>query len=476
MRFIALGAIVGRSWKSWLLAIAIAAAGLLANEARLKRLDFSTQDQATYLSLAGDLYLTGRFTDGVFGSPAARAAKAPGLFLAPLFPALAAGVASIDPKLRALIVCAASRSRQSPQNCPFDLGLLLPIQLAAAAATLLVIWRTALAVTRSDRTAWMALLIASFGTPLLCEYAHLGETENLTFLFFAGFSLALLKTVEGGGWRAAMACAACLGLAVLTRPAFLYLGLALAVACAGAIWAKAGRTHAQRAKPWRNLAIACLTFGLVLGPWMARNALVFGTPAITRNYGGFILTQRLAYDAMTPKEFAVGWIRYFPTFGHFLAERLFPAEDSRRLEGYEPDSFYSIGNAEADPLFLEASSESADHQVGSLLRTRVLPHPGKFILVTLLLAWRGYWIGNQFGLVCGSCLIWQLCRIHDEAWRRLALVSAPALVMVFFHAAVSVSETRYNIILLPAMAIAAAQVCARLFRPRPHARAELAAS
>lgn len=454
------------AWKRWLLAIVIATAGLLANDLRLKRIDFSYQDQATYLSLAGDLLQRGRFTDGVFGSPAARADKAPGMFLAPLFPALAAGVAALDPTLRTTVACAAARARTSPPDCPADLGLLLPLQMAIAAATLLLVWRSAAAVTRSETVAWVALLIASFGTPLLSEYAHLGETENLTFLFFAAFSLALLKAVERGGWVIGAIGGACLGLAVLTRPAFLYLGIAVAAACAIAILLEARKRSDLQRHRWRDLAAASLIFGLVLAPWIARNALVFGTPAITANYGGFIFTQRIAYDAMTPKEYAVGWVRYFPTFGNFLAHLFFPPEASRRLDDYEPDSFYSTGNAEADPLFLEASAPSPDHQVGPLLRDRVLPDLGKFTLVTLLLAWRGFWIGNQFGLICGSCLIWRLSRIHDPAWPPLAILSAPPLFMLLFQAAVSVSVSRYNIILLPVMAIAAAQVCVDLWQSR----------
>ncbi|MGH7036485.1 MAG: hypothetical protein ACREFL_22390, partial [Stellaceae bacterium] len=142
-----------------------------------------------------------------------------------------------------------------------------------------------------------------------------------------------------------------------------------------------------------------------------------------------------------------------PDFGHSWAKALFSPGAFRRLSYDAPDAFYVIGarDAAAAPL------GQAGPSILSLVRADILPHIGSYVAVTILLAWRGLWIGRYFSVVTVPLLFWKLCRVRDAAWMALMIVAMPPVFMLLLNAAVSVSAARYNIILEPVMAIAAGQ-------------------
>ncbi len=429
----------------------------------VKRNVIAGSDQALYLSIASDLATTGRFTNGLMDGH--RPPERPsGMFYPPAYPWLVSLVARVDPRLAATARCVADPAGGPIAACPVDLGLLVPVQIALAAGTLLLVWLSAWVVSRSEPVAWAALALAAFGCYEYAAFAHRALTEALTCPLLAGFSLCLLLAVQSKSPLAAVGAGMLLGLASLTRPGYLYLAYAIAAMVAGAALFLLLPAARRRLRRWIGLgALLSAATALVVTPWMIRNAAALGIVDLTSGYGGFSLAQRVAYDAMTSEEFLAAWIYWLPDFGHSLARALFAPDAYRRLGWDEsPATYYSIGNAVIAPATLAAAGSPAA-QVSYIVHTMILPHLPKFILVTIVLAWRGLWFGKYFSLLAFPMFVGataaQLCRRRLD----LAVLAAPSLFMLFFQAAVSVSTARYNVSFIPAFSIAAALCLVALF-------------
>lgn len=429
-----------------LLVLAVAAAGLWVSGHFAKRLPVAVSDQVRYLSIGYDLATSGRFTDGSLDAQHRDSTHRPsGMFVAPLYPALLAAVMRIDPRLLATARCAAVTG-EAAAGCPRDLGLLIPLQFAMAAATLLLLWMSAEAVSGSRLGAWIALVAAAFGCYEYPQHARVAMTETLTCLLFAAFSLALLLSVQRKSLRAAAVAGVLIGLTSLTRPGFLYLAWAITGLVVLSALLLLRRAWREQLRPVViGGAVLCACCAATVAPWVARNAWTFGIANITHGYGRSSLVQRLAYDAMRLDEYGAGWVYFLPDFGDSLSKAFLPPESYRRLGWDTPDSFYQVGNRD-DAL----ESVQAGHDgVGGLILHRVLPDLPKFAAVTVLLAWRGLWIGKYFSVIAFPLFVVTLVRTWPERRWGLLVLSLPALFMLLFHGAVSVSVRRYNLDLIP---------------------------
>jgi hypothetical protein len=444
----------GAGWRMrGLPAVLIAVAGLSLQSLKVKPVS-PTGDQPLYLSIAYELAISGQYTDGTRAVRRSDGSAEAGSMIAPLYPALLAGLMRIDPVLAATAQCVVAPG-SNPAACPSRLGLLVPLQAGMVVATLLLVWLSALRLHADPRVAWAALILAALSCQDYAYLVHAALTDVLSCLLFAAFCLGLLITVQTRSVRAAIAAGALLGFAALTRPAFLYVAYAFIpvwlMVVADAIWR---RGHWQSCLRCGFASLAGVA--LIVTPWILRNAVLLGTADLTRGYGGYILAQRVAYDAMTLREYLVGWIYWLPDFGDSLAKSLFSPELYRRL-GWEEsaDTFYAYGNRVLAPETLAAAGEPSRH-VGYLVRHYILAEPGRYIAVTLLLAWRGLWVGKYFALVTAPLLLARL--IADIRRRQLDLLvfAAPPVFMLFFNAAVSVSIPRYNLVLIPSLSVAAA--------------------
>ena len=235
----------------------------------------------------------------------------------------------------------------------------------------------------------------------------------------------------------------------LTRPAFLYLFL---VTGAVALIAAAMRRHRRGA-----LAAAAFLFAgvVVIAPWVVRNAVVMHDVALTAGYGPHVLNERIAFDQMSWHEYGLSFLCWLPD-GNGMGSLLFGHDACRRFQlDLGPDTFYGVGNGALMQQSLAASGGWA-HMTGYLLRSYILPHPVKHALVTLSLALRGLWLSHYWGFVLAPiCLV-----ITVKAWRRRDLpflaISLPAWFMLLFAAAISVNQTRYNLMLILPFAVSGA--------------------
>ncbi|MBX9607477.1 MAG: hypothetical protein K2Y51_14730 [Gammaproteobacteria bacterium] len=384
---------------------------------------------------------------GVYGEfRGAGRAPTPAMEILPVYPLFLAGLARADTALGDSLRCALT-PRADVAACPRHYQTLVRAQTALLALAAWLVWLCAWTWTNRARVAWLALGV-TLPAGVLPEFAPVALTENLTLplggLFCLGLALALKRARP---WRGALVMGLALGLLALTRPSFWYLLLAMA-ACAALLapWSRWRRAA-------RVLAMSAGLGALLVTPWLARNLLVFDTLAMSGGpYGGRTLMQRAAYNDMRWDEFGAAFLFWLPDFGDSLARMLLPARSYERL-GWEQDSFYQ---ASVRRVRAALRARPAAVELDRVLREEVLARPVAHARATVALAWRGLFIGKNWGLVAWLCALFVTLR---EARRRdwtLPLFFAPALFLCLFQAAVSVSIPRYNLLLLTPLALALA--------------------
>jgi 4-amino-4-deoxy-L-arabinose transferase-like glycosyltransferase len=443
----------------WTIAILVILAVLGALWPRAKTQPLNVFDQAFYIGIAHDLRLSGTFTNGFTYEPNRVDQPAtPGMRFTPLYPALVAAAAAIDPRFNRGMACLVQGRGQNP-TCPRGATVIRTTQFLMLALFYLLVWWMARRVLDRERTAWIALGIALLTAPDMLNYVNYVMTE-ITALTLA--TAATAAAVQGitrprRQLRWCILAGVLAGLAALTRPAFLYLfvisgGVALAAAM-------------TRRRSGILPAAFLLAGALVIAPWIARNAMVMGDPALTAGYGPHVLNERIAFDQMTWHEYGLSFLCWLPD-GNGMGSLLFGPGTCHRFQlDLSPDTFYGIGNGALMRQSLAASGGWA-HMTGYLLRTYILPHPIKHALVTLSLALRGLWLSHYWGFVLAPlCLV-----VTVKAWARRDLpflaISLPAWFMLLFSAAISVNQTRYNLLLILPFALSGAVAAEALIRAR----------
>ena len=440
----------GTAWKwarppAWVLA---ALAILIAQGAlwpRAKVQPLSVFDQPFYLGIAYDLRHHGRFTNGyVFDDSQPRP---PGMRFAPLYPALLAVAAALDPGFARATDCQV-RGRGQDTACTHDAGLVRWVQFGMLALIYWLIWRVARRVTGSARGGAWALALALATAPELLGYVDYAMTEITALAFATAATAAAVRALDDARpalWMAASGVL--LGLAALTRPAFLDLFAVCAVAGLAITAVRGG------VRPALAFALAGVA---TVAPWIMRNVLVMHDAALTAGYGPQVLVQRIAFDQMSWAEWRLSLLCWLPD-GNGLGNLLVGHGACTRFQWSDsPDTFYAIGNGPFMARSLVAAG-GWPHMLGYLIRADLLAEPVKHAAVTLSLALRGAWISHYWGLllmpVCAAAT-WTALRGRDAAF---LVASLPAWFMLLFTAAVSVNQTRYNLMLILPFALAGAR-------------------
>ena len=502
-------------------ALLLVLATLAAVQPGLRVQPLGVFDQPFYLGIAQDLRDTGRFTDGyMFGEPLPDGIRPPGMRFAPLYPALLAAAARLDPVLARSMACEV-RSRGRDLTCPRAAPSMRLLQFAMLAGVLMLIWQMGSAASGSCRVAWLALLAALPTAGMLAATADYLMTETTCLLASTAATAAALRALRAGAssrdtaalrWWAATGLL--LGLAVLTRPAFLYLAYAIVAAgLALAIWrglaVRPNRSTTLTAPPMasglrqarisaRSGAVRALLATLVLTagtaapvlPWIARNATMLGRPTLTYGYDSHTLVQRISFDSMTWREYGLAYLCWLPD-GNGLG-RLLDGPGTCDRFGWDdrPDTFYSIGMG---PLMQQTLAEAGgwDHHLHFLLTHYIAREPLWHAAVTIPLALRGAWVDHYWGLVLGPCCLWLTLAALRRLWRErlwrerhhvalppsgrtaasLLVLALPAWFMLAFNAAVAVNQVRYNLMLIPAYALSAGLLAERALRRLDRARA-----
>ena len=441
-----------------LAAFAVLAAAILGRpEKRLN--DF---DQSFYLTIAYDMTRHGVFSGGVFDqADSTRAAPPPGMFFVPGYPALVAAAMWLDPRFDRAVAChvLANEGHRSLEGCEFYAR---PIHLAHAA----LLAGAALAIAASAQ-----LLFGGFGVFLLAgtlatagfaaeaDLFSFVMTESLGVALFSFAALALVRTLRTGRGRDAALTGALLGLLILSRPSFQALlvlyPLALAI---GLRWLAPPR------RPAAVILAAVVAFlvgaAVVVGPWVARNAVVIGKAGLSAEYGSAAIIERLAYNDMTLREGLLAGPYCLPGVGPALVSRLAGPDAMARFEWDHPGSFFQTGRASRDALV--KANTRLDPVMGEVLRAEYEKHGLRHLLTTIPLAWCGLWVAQWWGLLLVPVFLAACCLAFRRAPLFLAY-AVPALAMVGLHAAVANHYPRYNLMLIGPVAAGTAWLLTMLW-------------
>jgi 4-amino-4-deoxy-L-arabinose transferase-like glycosyltransferase len=413
--------------------------------------DFSVFDQPFYLGIAHDIADSGRFTDGImFSHPAADGQRPPGMRFAPLYPTLLAAASGIDPVFRQGMDCLVAHGGKVP-GCSDGAPSVRWLQFFELAAVYWLIWWMADAGC-GPAVGWLSLLVACGSAPLLLRSVNYLMTEMTCLLLTTAAMAAAVKALRGGPriyWSGASGVM--LGLAALTRPAFLYLIPACVLG---------GLVLGRRRAIWAVVAMGGAA-ALVLAPWILRNEMVLGRASLTFGYDSHTLVQRIAFDTMTWREYGLSFVCWLPD-GNEIGRALAGAGACDRFGWDEhPNSFYVLGLRHMLYETLAASG-GYEHHLSYLLHAYIFRMPLKHFMVSIPLALRGAYISHWWGFVLLiACLVWTLRsfrqpRLGEIRYDHLVyLVTVlPAFFMLAFNAGVAVNQVRYNLMLIPTYSIA----------------------
>ena len=436
-------------------AVIVLSLGVLWRAAPIQ--DLHRFDQGFYLGIAYDLRHSGRFTDGyIYATPGPDGLRPPGMRFAPLYPAVLAVAASLDPALEKGMACVAEQPTDAV--CPRGAPLVRTVQFGLLCGFYLLVWVIGRTASGSDRVGWMTLLLGLFAAPALIGGVNYLMTENLTLFLTTGSLAAGVAATRGarpGAWL--VLSGALLGFAALTRPAFEYLFLA-----AAAVGLCLAVRHAARGRGWASLLGFAIGGGAVMLPWILRNALVLGRPALSFGYASEVLVQRIAFNAMSWGEYGRSFVCWLPD-GSGMGSLIWGPGACGRFQ-LEPraDTFYWIGNTTLLDSTLVAAGGLA-HHLGYLIHTYIVPHLGWHILVSIPLAIRGISINHYWGFVltfvCAAAT-WRALRAGDQ---RFLIVALPGWFMLAFHALCAVNQVRYNLMLVVPYALAGGMLLDRVW-------------
>jgi hypothetical protein len=413
-----------------------------------KILPLSSFDQPFYLGIAQDLIQTGRFTNGfMFDKVAPGTVRAPGMRFAPLYPAILAAAAWADPGMRDGMACVVATDDKET-TCRDSARVMRGLQFGELAGFYLLVWAMGRMVGGGRGVAWLSLALALVAAPLLLRSVTTLMTEMTCLVLMAG--------AAASGMAAATRCArvpwavlagVLVGLTALTRPGFLYVLPAVAVG--GAVAATAHRKGGWAVAAFFAAGLA------TIAPWIGRNLLMFGRPALTFGYDSHTLVQRIAFDTMDWREYGLAYLCWLPDGTSLGRTWIGPGACDRFGWDNVPNSFYSLGLRHMLDESLAAAG-GYEHHMGYLLHHYIFRMPVWHMAVSVPLALRGAYVAHWWGFVLlVPCLLWTWVALRRGP--ALFLMAAlPAWFMLALNAAVAVNQVRYNLMLVPAYAIAGA--------------------
>jgi hypothetical protein len=405
-------------------------------------------DQGFYLGIAADMTAGHGFTDGpLFGQPGPDGVRPPGMRFAPLYPALLWAAAQVDPPFAQAMACVAAGLGKGPSNCPRDAALVRGVQFALLAGFYWLVWWTSGRVSGSARVRWLAFVISLLTAPFLVRSVNETMTEVVALALVTGAIACCVEAraaARPAGWL--LVAGVLIGATALTKPAFQALYLAGSVA---------GLVLAFRRGLWRPLAAFTLGGAAVMAPWILRNGLTLGHFAISFGYDSHTLVQRVSFNSMTWREWAMSFLCWLPD-GSGMGSQLFGRGVCTKFMWNEsPDTFYMVGMT---TLMQEtvAAAGGWEHHLGYLLREYIIPHAVWHAMVSIPFALRGAWIDHYWGFVLApicAVVTWRAARRGDAA---MLLVTLPGWFMLALHSAVAVNQVRYNLMLVLPFSLAGA--------------------
>ncbi len=370
----------------------------------------------------------------------------PSNVVTPLYPAYLSLILKLDRNLAKDFLCLL-KNKKNTTLCSIDLTRLVWFQVLLAILTFWSIWLIAFELFKSRGIAWVSFFIALFMGRIM-HFANLVLTESLIMCLFSLFSLMLVKFIFEKKTRWLILAISFLSLLILTKPSYNYLYPIIAAIFFSFLLIKPNYTKAK------NFIIVILVYLTFIGPWMIRNYLHFDDMALSSGYGDRVLATRVSYNDMSWKEWAVGFIYWFPDSGDNIAKKIFSKKLYEKLS-FDENSYYSKSR---DVIPTHLNIRSTDERIRYLIKNEIIGDITKHNAVTLVLAWRGMFIAKYWGVLGFICFIILLVKLDKKQRNHLLLISLPAWYMVFFHAFFSLNIARYNLTLTPIYSISIAYI------------------
>lgn len=354
----------------------------------------------------------------------------------PLYPSLIAGAMAVDPDFADSMICHVENRENEQCKKPFKIFYIA--QLMLALAVLFFTFLIARNLSQNRIVPWLAALLI-VGSGVLAEFSSIFMTEIMALPLFCGVLYFCLRFYETKHLRWVILLGISLGLMTLVRPSYMYLFYGFILFFTGYTVFRFSKTSLF------SLLALILLFTVVIAPWSLRNKKHFDSYALTHSeYGEIILTERTNYNQMSWPEVGVAMIYWLPDFGDSLAEKIFPEHLHNKL-GWHDKSYYGQGVHKRITQMTEELG-SRDKIVSHLVKTEVLTP--KHIATTFPLAMRGLYVSKYWGLVGLIAFVLLLIQTIRKKDYRLLIISLPVLYMVDFHAGLSVSIPRYNLVLI----------------------------
>ena len=438
-----------------LMLVAILVTAVTAYRCFVPRAPIPAEDALGYAAVAMNLTEHGVLSERF--NPV-KAAKTEPVAAAPLVIAELSLMVVADEGVRQTFLCALTKPA-SENGCEIRLLGLRVVHFIEIMIFLTALYLIARRISDSELVAVLTLVVALLIDEVF-EFAVLALTEPLFLMLFGLFLLAWLLALDEtqSPWRWALAGLS-LGLVALVKAAFL-LVLVFAPLLLAPFFLKA-RGGA------RSYVTACclLAVGYLMAnsPFYLASFLIHGTPTLAASgYFESTLSHRLGYNLMTLQEWLKGWIYYLPDFGDGLAKALFGKEAVLRL-GWGDDSLYAFGRG----VLHHQYRAMPDAPSGALRVIReLLANPITYLGVSLLLMWRGIFVGKYLGLAGLISLPFTLFMMDSRARWNLIAIALPGFLMAAAHAGLTVSIPRYNLGLIPVYAMSLGWLAARAIEHR----------
>lgn len=439
MNFRTVTRLAGSAWLALLVAAIIVVAQMAKKPPRA-----IYADEFQYLTVSRNLAIHGVFSDRAVSD----AVPPPSSLFTPVAPVLYALLLKADPSLHETVVCQFANAANPSAHCRIHYSLLT----RGVMATLAIIglwgsWPLARSLGLSTVGAWTVLAVVGASGTHAYFAAHF-LTESPLLALFPFFFLLLVRATDPAQRNTGilLALGIILGLLALTRPSAVYQAYAV-------ILMIPLLRHFRGAVPIGRYGLGALllvaaAYTVTILPWMLRNLVSLGQFTMSVGYDTDVLAQRMAYNQMSWDEWWRAWIYWLPDFGDNLAIKLFGEDAVDKLSLVNPAGYHGAGNAPV-PLEHRIQPDGSPATLDYLIVSHLLPDLPKHLAVTLVMAWQGLWAGKYItfvALLLSPLALW--CMAATGMLRAFLVMAAPALLMVGFHAFVSVSLPRYNLPML----------------------------
>jgi hypothetical protein len=357
----------------------------------------------------------------------------------------------VDPRFKRAVVCwvtADARKQDGTRTCERYAVPMLIVHALLLAFGVLAIGRAGELMFGDRRVFWLAGVLATIAVLIESELFSFVMTESVTFGLYALFAWRCVVAWLDLRPRHALIAGIALGALVLNRPSYEVLIVVGPLLIAAMTYRGLG--SARRAMI--GAALFVLGCAIVVGPWVARNAISVGKVGLTERYAAATLIERFAFNDMTAREFAAAFPYCLPGVGERLAAAIFGKGAAHRFLYSEPDSFFNTGRTRRGELATEGGS--VDAVIGDVMRDELRQRWLQHLLTSIPLGWCGAWVGGWLSLLLVPAFVVVLWRTLRRGEWLFSAYAVPGLAMLGLHALVANHYTRYNLDLIGSYAVA----------------------